>query len=56
MSTRCRRRMEKLKTRWTIGFSLDECDSCNLLWFDGGELALMQLQYEGSDTLDWMQR
>lgn len=47
---RCRRKMKKIKTRWTSGFVLDDCDACSLLWFDGGELALMQLQYEGSDA------
>jgi Zn-finger nucleic acid-binding protein len=46
---RCRVRMrkEELDVPGT-GLHTDVCDSCRLVWFDGGELALLQLAYEQS--------
>lgn len=45
------RRMEKHRIPVKDGedIHLDVCPACNVVWFDGGELAHMQLQYEQSD-------
>ena len=31
------------------GFQIDECDNCDFVWFDGGELASLQLVYESKE-------
>ena len=30
-------------------FEIDRCKSCNLVWFDAGELAYLQLHFESTD-------
>ena len=42
---RCRNKMRKETVR-KPGFQIDECDNCDFVWFDGGELASLQLVYE----------
>lgn len=46
---RCRAMMNKQIARG-CGFHLDHCRHCRLTWFDGGELAQIQLAYEQSAT------
>jgi Zn-finger nucleic acid-binding protein len=46
---RCRRRMTVELAPGPIDFHLDECRECSLVWFDGGELAHVQMHYEQSD-------
>jgi len=44
---RCNVRMRKEALDVPIvGLHQDVCDNCKLIWFDGGELALVQLVYE----------
>lgn len=46
----CTRAMTKQRRK--VGpqtYYVDQCSSCSETWFDGGELAKMQLQYEGSE-------
>ncbi|MFK7770280.1 MAG: zf-TFIIB domain-containing protein [Mariniblastus sp.] len=43
---RCRNRMKKQVIK-KLGFHLDECSNCDSVWFDGGELAKLQLAFEG---------
>ncbi len=45
---RCRREMEKEELPAPADFHLDRCESCELIWLDGGELAKVQLFYENS--------
>jgi len=46
---KCHLTMNKQKLKFqSIEIEIDECKSCSLLWFDGGELALAQLGYEAS--------
>ena len=48
---RCKvQRMSKQKVYMDDGshFFLDVCDECHSVWFDGGELAKLQLDYEAS--------
>jgi Zn-finger nucleic acid-binding protein len=45
---RCRAAMRKQMERGGL-FKLDTCDACKLVWFDGGELAMLQLRYQDSD-------
>lgn len=44
------RRMMKVKSRTHNGsqFFIDICEDCDSVWFDGGELAKLQLDFEGS--------
>ncbi len=44
----CRNRMDKSLIE-KIGIHIDECRNCDNAWFDGGELALLQLAYENRD-------
>lgn len=50
---RCKKRMTKQKVffdeRPDESFKLDICDGCKLIWFDGGELARYQMDYESSE-------
>jgi Zn-finger nucleic acid-binding protein len=46
---RCRRQMAKEFLRGTDSFHIDKCRECQLIWFDGGELAKWQLAYEATD-------
>ena len=50
---RCKKRMTKQKVffdeRPDESFKLDMCDGCKLIWFDGGELARYQMDYESSE-------
>lgn len=50
---RCKNRMTKQKVffdeRPDESFNLDMCDGCKLIWFDGGELARYQMDYESSE-------
>ena len=45
---RCRRQMRVEPAPGPIDFHLDECRQCDLVRFDGGELARVQIHYEGS--------
>jgi len=46
---RCRNRMRKQLVRHVAEqFTIDSCRECQLSWFDGGELARIQLIYESS--------
>jgi Zn-finger nucleic acid-binding protein len=45
---RCGDRMRKLNKARPTPFKIDHCIKCDVLWLDGGELALMQLSYESS--------
>jgi Zn-finger nucleic acid-binding protein len=45
---RCLREMRPEPAPGPIDFHLDECRSCDIVWFDGGELARVQIHYEGS--------
>ncbi len=50
---RCHVPMEKERADSPISIYLDRCAACNVLWLDGGELALVQLAYEaGQKSLD----
>jgi Zn-finger nucleic acid-binding protein len=42
---RCKARMKKLLPK-DLGFHIDECKNCDFTWFDGGELAKVQLAFE----------
>jgi Zn-finger nucleic acid-binding protein len=44
---KCRTPMNKSPDK-DFGFLLDECERCELTWFDPRELALLQLAYESS--------
>ena len=44
---KCRTPMNKSPDK-EFGFLLDECERCELTWFDPRELALLQLAYESS--------
>ena len=45
---RCRRQMTTEPAPGAIEFHLDECRACDAVWFDGGELAHIQMHYEDS--------
>lgn len=45
---RCGERMRKVNKARPTRFQIDLCRECDLLWLDGGELALLQLAYEDS--------
>jgi len=59
---RCRvQRMNKEKIQFDQrpeeSFQLDVCRKCQMIWFDGGELAKLQLDYESSiKAIDQMER
>lgn len=44
----CRDRMKKVSIK-TLGFHVDDCNQCGLSWFDGGELAALQLAFENRE-------
>lgn len=44
---KCRTPMTKSRDK-ELGFQIDECERCELSWFDPRELALWQLVYESS--------
>jgi len=41
----CRAPMDKEQIE-ELNFHVDECGNCDRVWFDGGELALLQLAFE----------
>ena len=41
----CRNRMKKVRVE-ELDFHVDECSNCDKAWFDGGELARLQLAFE----------
>lgn len=43
---RCRGKMRKELLKEPMSFHIDTCGSCRLIWFDGGELARLQLDHE----------
>jgi Zn-finger nucleic acid-binding protein len=43
---RCLRAMEKKRLNEKWNFIIDYCAPCDWTWFDGGELAILQLLYE----------
>lgn len=45
---RCRKQMVQ-ESVVRSGFKIDRCTSCNLVWFDAGELAYLQLHFESTD-------
>ena len=45
---KCFAMMEKERLRKPVPILLDRCERCDLVWFDGGELALFQMAYESS--------
>ena len=57
---RCRRKMEKRFLADPALFHLDTCHRCELVWFDGGELARLQLSHEisprGKDAAELQRR
>ena len=46
---RCMSLMQKEKLNANSSFYIDHCRRCELIWFDAGELAKMQLEYEFSE-------
>ncbi|MDA7977565.1 MAG: zf-TFIIB domain-containing protein [Pirellulales bacterium] len=44
----CGVRMQKMNKARPVPFQIDFCRKCDMLWLDGGELALLQLSYESS--------
>jgi len=47
---RCRLSMQKVHESLPgVELQLDHCKPCSLIWLDGGELALLQLGYEGTN-------
>ncbi|MFM7117193.1 MAG: zf-TFIIB domain-containing protein [Planctomycetota bacterium] len=44
---KCRTQMSKAADK-EFGFMIDECERCELTWFDPRELAILQLAYESS--------
>lgn len=42
----CNRMMEKLKEPPPADFYYDQCQACQWIWFDGGELARLKLTYQ----------
>lgn len=45
---RCGGLMRKQNKARPVRFQIDLCRKCDVLWLDGGELALLQLHYESS--------
>jgi len=45
---RCRRPMDKELWKESASFHIDKCRDCELVWFDAGELARLQLDYEAT--------
>ena len=53
---KCKRKMAKRRTPPPACIYVDSCDTCKLVWLDGGELAILQLAYESTDKAVEMQR
>jgi Zn-finger nucleic acid-binding protein len=57
---RCRGRMKKEWLKEPAAFHIDSCAGCQLIWFDGGELARLQLSHEisarGQDAAEMQRR
>ncbi len=57
---RCKMVMKKEFFKDLASFHTDTCESCELIWFDGGELARLQLCYEmspqGQDAAEFQRR
>jgi Zn-finger nucleic acid-binding protein len=45
---KCKGYMKKTRTPPPAEILIDTCERCRLVWLDGGELAILQLQYEMS--------
>ncbi len=45
---RCRGRMMKEFAKSPAEFHIDTCERCDVVWFDAGELALIQLTFEAT--------
>lgn len=45
---RCHRSMNKEISRGKTVFQIDKCSSCDVIWFDPGELARLQLNYQAT--------
>ena len=45
---RCHQRMQKRALPAPASCRVDVCESCRMVWFDGGELARLQLWYEST--------
>jgi len=57
---RCRVAMDKKLLKEPASFHIDSCKSCEVVWFDGGELARLQLAYEisakGQEAAEFQRR
>jgi len=57
---RCRGAMRKEFIEEPASFFIDTCRACELVWFDGGELARLQLSYEispkGREAAEYQRR
>jgi len=51
----CRNRMDK-KLIEELDFHVDECRNCHKAWFDGGELARLQLAFENRPQTEELNR
>lgn len=45
---RCHFKMRKQPVKAPLDLALDVCERCQLVWLDGGELAIVQLLFEAS--------
>ena len=45
---RCRKTMNKQPLKPSHEFCVDECQECEIIWFDAGELAIIQLEHDAS--------
>ncbi|MFK7819806.1 MAG: zf-TFIIB domain-containing protein [Planctomycetaceae bacterium] len=45
---RCRRQMEKEEAKGKHRFQIDKCRDCEFVWFDPGELACLQQNFEAT--------
>jgi Zn-finger nucleic acid-binding protein len=45
---KCAEPMAKRAGPGPVPFDMDVCEACGLVWFDGGELALLQLAHEAA--------
>ena len=45
---RCGKPMAKSAGPGPVPFDMDSCEACKLVWFDGGELALLQFAHEAA--------
>ena len=49
LARKMRKERVRIKSDGGESFSIDTCGHCKVAWFDGGELARMQLDYETCD-------